>query len=376
MKRPALLQNIRKLTEVYTAPFAEQAVSSRLHNWLDTLKLTYEMDAYGNTWVRVRRGQPRRHIVFAAHLDHPAFGVAEVKGSTIQCIPLGNLPAIGVNGTKIIFPRTGAHGRVVKSSVDTINGRKKTIAATIKLSGKTTELPRQGDAAVFDFPGVKPAGNRLKLRAADDLMGCVAIVAALDELARNDKPVDAIGIFTRAEEVGFFGAIGVAMDKRLPHGTYVVSVECSKAYGEIELGKGPVVRLGDRSGPFDPRVCALVSGAARACKDKTFVYQSALMAGGTCEATAFLAFGYPAGGIALPLGAYHNQGPKGVAPEEIDIRDLERASILIRDTAWRAGAGVEDLDLLRNDLINNSNEGRNQLRGFDPIYGEPINVPY
>jgi endoglucanase len=139
------------------------------------------------------------------------------------------------------------------------------------------------------------------------------------------------------------------------------------------VGKGPVVRLGDRSGPFDPRAVALVTGAARQLGEQGLAYQSALMAGGTCEATAFGAFGYRAGGIALPLVAYHNQGPRGVAPEEVDVRDLEGAVSLIAAVAERAGSGVDDIDLLRNELVRNSEEGRQKLR--TPIVGSSNFAP-
>ncbi len=97
------------------------------------------------------------------------------------------------------------------------------------------------------------------------------------------------------------------------------------------------------------------------------------MAGGTCEATAFGAFGYRSAGIALPLVAYHNQGPKGVAPEEIDVRDLEHAVQLICAVAERAGAGIDDIDLLRNELVRSSEEGRQRLR--TPIVGSNSFVP-
>jgi hypothetical protein len=135
-----------------------------------------------------------------------------------------------------------------------------------------------------------------------------------------------------------------------------------------------VVRLGDRGGPFDPRAVALVASAARGLGAADgFAHQSALMAGGTCEATAFGAFGYRSAGIALPLLGYHNQGPRGVVPEEIDVRDLERAITLICAVAERAGAGVDDIDLLRNELVRSSEEGRQRLR--TPIVGSNSFVP-
>lgn len=48
-----------------------------------------------------------------------------------------------------------------------------------------------------------------------------------------------------------------------------------------------------------------------------------LMPGGTCEATAFDAFGHIASAACVPLGSYHNMNrdKKRMAAEEIDLND-------------------------------------------------------
>ena len=53
--------------------------------------------------------------------------------------------------------------------------------------------------------------------------------------------------------------------------------------------------------------------------------QRCLMDGGSCEATAFVGFGFRAGGLCLPLGNYHNIGP-GQRPraEYVSVSDLEQ----------------------------------------------------
>lgn len=374
MNRTQLLLALKRMAEPPTAPYDEIGVRDALHSWLNGAKLPFELDPFGNTVVRVRAGHPRRQVGFVAHLDHPAFRVESVKGTQIKCRAEGGLPTIGVKGTKVVFP-SGENGPTrgkvesVKTTAD--KGRPRLESAVVKIAARASP-PERGAIGIFDIPPIKRAGNRLKMRVADDLTGVVAIVAAIINLSKRGQPVDAFGIFTRAEEVGFHGALAMAIDGRLPRDLIVVSIECSEAYGEIAVGKGPVVRLGDRAGPFDPRACALVSGAAKQLAERKFAYQQALMAGGTCEATAFGAFGYATAGIALPLGAYHNQGPNGVAPEEIDLRDLEGMVELIEAAALRAGAGIEDIDLLRNDLILRSQEGRERLREpVDPITGYP-----
>ncbi len=374
MNRKQLLAGLQRLTLPATAPFDELDTRAALHQWLQSLNLAFELDPFGNTFARVRHGHPRRQVAFVAHLDHPAFRVEAVTGRRVVCRAEGGLPTVGVRRAKVVFPRAAEQpipGQVLSVELDKKAARPRLRAATIVVPGRGP-LPKPGDWAVFALPPLRATGNRLRLRVADDLAGVTAIVAAMADLAKQAAAVDLLAVFTRAEEVGFFGALAVAIEGRIPRDTAVISVECSQAYGDIAIGRGPVVRLGDRAGPFSPRASALLRGAAAELGKKKLAFQSALMAGGTCEATAFAAFGYDASGIALPLGNYHNQGARGVAAEEIDLRDLEAAAALVGAAALRAGAGIEDLDLLRNELVLRSQDGRDRLREpIDPITGYP-----
>jgi putative aminopeptidase FrvX len=375
MNRSALLAALRRLTATPTAPYDELDVRDVLHSLLADHGLHFQTDGFGNTVVRVRRGLPRSKVAFVAHLDHPALRVTSIKGSLATCRAEGGVPTLGIRNAKVIFPKGkggAAHGKVTAAKVAKVKGRERLETAVVQIAAKGPQ-PAVGDFAVLDLPAMAQKGNRLKLRVADDLAGVAAIVGALAEVSKHDTACEAWGIFTRAEEVGFHGAVALVLGSLMPRDLAVISVECSQARDNVEIGKGPVVRLGDRGGPFDPRAVALVSGAARQLATEKFAFQSALMGGGTCEATAFGAFGYRAGGIALPLGSYHNQGPRGVAPEEIDVRDLEGTQALIVAVAERAGAGIDDVDLMRNELVRNSEEGRQRLR--TPIVGNNVVPP-
>jgi putative aminopeptidase FrvX len=375
MNRPQILSTLRRLTSTPTAPYDELEVRSVLHELIGEHGLHFQTDAFGNTVVRVRRGMPRNKVAFVAHLDHPALRVVSRKGAQLVCRAEGGVPAVGLKNCKVLFPRLPGGpvmGTVVSTKVVKHGDRLRVEQAVVSVPAKGAQ-PDVGDYAIPNITPFAQKGTRLKVRVADDLAGATAVLAALARLAHQDTACEAWGIFTRAEEVGFHGAVALSLGGLLPRDLAIVSVECSKAMDGVTLGKGPVVRLGDRGGPFDPRAVALVAGAARTLEADGFAYQSALMGGGTCEATAFGAFGYRSAGIALPLLAYHNQGPRGVAPEEIDVRDLEGAVRLMCAVAERSGSGIDDIDLLRNDLVRNSEEGRQKLR--TPIVGSNSFVP-
>lgn len=374
MRQSTLLNGLKRLAQVETAPFDELHLRSELCAWLDQLKIPHEVDRYGNLLARVRRGHARRMMAFVGHLDHPALCVESISGNAIRCNPLGGLPTRGIKSTRVIFPRTTngvLNGTIQTAVTDPKSDRRRLKSVTVRVTTKN-KMPQVGDVAVLHLPPFKRAGNRLKMRVADDLAGVAAIVAGLDGLAHGQAPVDALALFTRAEEVGFRGTIGFCVDGRLPRDAGVVSVECSQALADVKLGQGPVVRLGDRQGPFDPRLSAVLLGSANELSKKKFTFQKAMLLGGTCEATAFTSFGYAATGIAIPMINYHNQGPRGVAPEEIDVRDVCGASALIQACALRAAQGTDDLDLLRNELILSSEEDRDFLKEpVSPITGHP-----
>jgi len=90
------------------------------------------------------------------------------------------------------------------------------------------------------------------------------------------------------------------------------------------MGKGPVIRVGDRLRVFDPDTVLACEAAANAHAktQKSFRFQRRLMDGGACEASAFSLAGYPTVCLAFPLGNYHNVGTRGLAPEFIDESDF------------------------------------------------------
>src|SRR5690606_8534498 len=79
--------------------------------------------------------------------------------------------------------------------------------------------------------------------ACDDLAGVAAALGALDR-ARNEPALRHFAVLlTRAEELGFVGAIGAARDGTLPAGARILSIECSRSFADSPLGAGPIVRV-------------------------------------------------------------------------------------------------------------------------------------
>ena len=94
-----------------------------------------------------------------------------------------------------------------------------------------------------------------------------------------------IGLLTRGEEVGFVGAVkhfesAYLAKARRP--LMVVSLEASRTLTGAIIGKGPVVRLGDRRTVFDAGGLQVLSQLAERLLPKA--HQRRIMDGGACEA--------------------------------------------------------------------------------------------
>ena len=83
--------------------------------------------------------------------------------------------------------------------------------------------------------------------------------------------VEVYGIFTRAEEVGLFGASLVAESGILPKQTAIISIESSSVLPGVNQGSGPIIRTGDAAKTFDSSAEAILSrGALSVQKSNSF----------------------------------------------------------------------------------------------------------
>ena len=183
--------------------------------------------------------------------------------------------------------------------------------------------------------------GRIHARGCDDLIGVATILATMIELKRSRARVDVIGLISRAEEVGFHGALTVCASKLLPKNSLVISLETSRELAPAKMGEGVIIRVGDRTSIFDTaatRFLAEVSAELHQ-RNGAFKYQRALMYGGTCEATAFQEFGFQTAAVCVALGNYHNCAAKEkIAAEYIDLDDacsmvelLAAAALQVKD---------------------------------------------
>jgi len=200
-----------------------------------------------------------------------------------------------------------------------------------------------GQWAVFDLPDLEIDGEEIRMCAADDLAGCALIVAALLDLVRGTDPVDAVGVFTRAEETGLYGARLLVEDGLVARDATVVSVEASRALPNAPAGAGAVVRAGDLHNTFSNDAERYLRVAAEQLTARGIATQRALLTGGTCEASTFVTSGFSTTAMALPNVNYHNRGrDERPAPEIVRVDDLMSGVALAVEATHAAASGARE----------------------------------
>lgn len=325
---------LSELTRIPTAAGREGRVVEWVRRWVaerDGLEITE--DAHGNLTIAAPEpwsaGTDRSReapVYFTAHLDHPAFVVERVIGpQTLQLAFRGGVMDDYFEEARVVVhtargERLGATLMGQAEGPDTLFKR-----YTADLDdGASTKAVTTADIATWELPEPEEIDGIFHTNACDDLAAAAAALAALDELRARHAAGETVGdvrvLLTRAEEIGFIGAIGACRDRTMPASARVIALENSRSFDDSPIGAGPIVRVGDRISIFSPGLTAAVAQraeevaggpsmptAAQKMKDlPKWKWQRKLMAGGACEATVFCNAGYESTCVCLPLGNYHN----------------------------------------------------------------------
>lgn len=352
------------LLSLPTSPFHEQNVMQRLMGLSEERGLTHWFDSANNLFVQYQGSPPpRRHaptageplgpgmMAISAHVDHPGFWAVGMVGKLdLEAQWMGSVPKELFVGSKVVFwtPQTGpdaalpcfhlggerVFGKIVKIlSLDEFQH-------PIRVKVRVERPVAPGSIGMWDLPDPAIKDGKLYARGIDDVAGAASLMCVLDELVRTQSEHWLLGIFTRAEEGGFFGCIDLCRQmsaagaEAASHDSHhrraaparIIGLETSKRLPNAQQGDGPIVRVGDRKLVFNPAIAGWEVATAEklAKEDPTFRWQRKLMDGGTCETSVYQAYGFSAGALAIPLGNYHNirEDKPGIGSEFVDVSDF------------------------------------------------------
>ncbi|USO00251.1 MAG: hypothetical protein H6810_06215 [Phycisphaeraceae bacterium] len=366
---------LRELTSTPTAAGHERRVIAWVERWLAGREgLTRRDDEHGNIEIALdpnlgqdgaggpafREGPP---VYFTAHMDHPAFVVHRVIGpGTLELAFRGGVMEDYFPDARVVIHTTDGRrlGGAITGRGDLSDPDKSWLCdldeedeSVTTADFATWDLP-EAEIVSEPLPGVGgEPGEIIYTNACDDLAAVVAALAALDRLrelrAAGESVHDSRVLLTRAEEIGFIGAIGASRGGFMPAGSRVIALENSRSFDDSPIGGGPIVRVGDRVSVFAPsltgavaKVAERISGGSahvtasqKLSEGPKWRWQRKLMAGGACEASVYCHFGYEATCVCLPLGNYHNMA---------DLAAVQAGTNTTRPRVGREHVAISDFE--------------------------------
>lgn len=359
-----------------TAPFREKLVRDLIEKRLSQYNIPYFLDHDGNILVgadnekkyiqELKKHSSREIPLFIAHMDHPGFHGKKWRSPfELEFTWHGGAPVEDLIGARMWC--TTNEGKVIHGEMteaELIPSGKSISHGCIRFEVKDlTKFKPSLIYGGFGFRAPYWEENGIAYsKAADDLVGCFVILE-LARLFAKKRPFPFFGLLSRAEEVGFVGTLAHfarGYMKNRKRNVLVVSLETSRTFPGADIGKGPVIRLGDRFTIFDAAYTHSISKLAEKVLPGEF--QRRIMDGGTCEATAATVHDIPSIGFSVPLGNYHNQnfqnGPdaralNGPAPEFVHKNDVERLARIGHALIVKGVARKDAWQWKRNDLARN-----------------------
>lgn len=331
--------------------YHEGLVARAVEEFCDEAGLAWRADEFGNLHVSVVTDPAQRPLVLAAHMDHPGFVLQRAENGW-----QGEFRG----GVGEAYFQSGVPLRALPGHHPLRLGRRIGEKLCFELAGADFS---DGAFAVWDLEEFSCAGDRLQGRACDDLIGCAAALITLAQARAH--PVNLHAVLSRAEEVGFHGALAAASAGELPERSLVVSLETSRELPPIKMGDGVILRVGDRTSIFSSAGGRYFGEVAAdlARREPDFKFQRALMSGGTCEATAYQEFGYESVGVCVALGNYHNCGPnQQIAAEYVSLADALGMVRLLVEAARRFTEHETIMNRLPERLARTATEAARDLR--------------
>ena len=337
MKPKEICELAGRLMRHPAVPYHEHNVRDEVERICLEHGLRCRRDDFGNLLVSLRTATAVRPLVLAAHLDHPGFEITRQLSDARWLAKFRG----GVGDS---YFRPGTPIRLLPGGVAAKLGFRKGTERIFEVRSTRT----RGSTPVFavweleDFTLHK---GRIYGRACDDLVGVASVLATLIELKRLKARVNVIAAISRAEEVGFHGALALGANRGLPSNSLVVSLETSRELPGVKMGQGVILRVGDCTSIFDSKATRFFAEVAAGTKldGRPFPFQRGLMAGGTCEATAYQELGFQTAAVCVALGNYHNCGPANrIRAEFVDVEDV-RGMVELLVTAARQMSRFEEL---------------------------------
>ncbi|WP_041423881.1 M42 family metallopeptidase [Thermosediminibacter oceani] len=315
---------IKKLTETY-GPSGEESkirevIIDEIKDYVDEIRV----DVLGN--IIARKAGTGEKMMLAAHMDEIGVIITNIddKGF-LRFSNIGGVSPFTLIGERVIFENgtVGVFGMEKLDSIKDLKFNKMFIDIGARSKEEALKKVRLGDKAVY-YRSCDIIGDCVTAKALDDRAGCAVLIRALQNL-KNPK-FDTYFVFTVQEEVGLRGArtsaYGIEPDLAIAVDVTSTGDTPEAEKMAVELGKGPAVKIMDRSVICHPKIKEMLIETA---EKNNIPYQLEVLEwGGTDTGAIHLTkAGVPSGCLSIPTRYIHT--PSEVA----SIDDIEKATELL-----------------------------------------------
>lgn len=229
------------LIDSFSVSGNEVQVKNIIKDELKSIQCDLSEDKMGNLIAAFGKGNEK--IMICAHMDSIGFMVSYIEDNGLILVEkIGDFKDEYVVNSFVRF-ENGTIGRLCRS------GKQLFIDIGLNNRVKSSEKVKIGDTACLVGPYIKVGKNNIISPLLDNKVGCYVLIKLIKECTQvEDKRV--YFVFSTEEELGGRGARAAAYNID-PDYCIVLGMENAKdietSRGNVELGKGPVLKIMDKS---------------------------------------------------------------------------------------------------------------------------------
>lgn len=313
------VQLLEKICKAPGAPGFEQRIRELVISEVTPLVDEVRLDAMGNV-IAIRRGQERKRVMAAAHMDEIGFIVTHIDDEGfIRFHPLGGFDPKTLTSQRVIV-----HG---KKDIVGVMGSKP--IHLMKADERNRQLPiseyfidlglsREAVEALVEVGNpitrernLIEMGDCVNGKSLDNRVSVFILLETLRELQDVQLPYDFYAVFTVQEEVGLRGAISSAHHINPDFGfgldvTIAFDVPGAQPHEMVtRLGKGAAIKIMDGSTISDYRMVKYLKKQAEA---EGILWQVEVLPAGGTDTAGIQRYGKQGaitGAISIPLRNMH-----------------------------------------------------------------------
>ncbi|MHC4712849.1 MAG: M42 family metallopeptidase [Planctomycetota bacterium] len=332
---------LEELLSVPSPSGYEQPGQAVVRKYLEKVADEIKIDVHGNL-IACLNPKAETRVMLAGHVDEIGLMVTHIsEKGFIHFASIGGVDVSLVPGSRIrVHTKKGdILGVIGKKPIHhmTPEDRKKVpqmrelwIDIGAKDRKDAAKHVRIGDPITWTYGYERLLNNLVVARGFDDRVGAFVVADALRTLARRKLPVAVYAVSTVQEELGLRGARTSAFGIE-PHAGIAVDVGFAtdfpdadqKTYGEVFIGKGPIVAIGPN---INPVLGSLIQATAEKKKIPVQMAAEPRATGTDANAIQITRAGAAAALVSIPNRYMHTP------VEVVSIDDVANAVKLLAET--------------------------------------------